>query len=83
MPLASAECFVWGNNKKTVCYFTGGVFLEEKRCTGLTEEETKIIKIIRSMKRGELKIIIKNNRPRKLEQIYTFPSDENMQRTKE
>ena len=57
--------------------------MEEKRSIALTEEEAKIIKVIRSMKRGELRITIKNNRPRKLEQIYTFPSDENMQRTKE
>lgn len=62
---------------------TGGVFLEEKQKVDVTEAEAKIIRVIRSMEEGELKIIIKNNRPRKLEQIYTFSPQENMHRTKE
>ena len=47
----------------------------------LSAEERKIILLIRSMERGELQIIMRNNRPVRAEQIFRYPADDDIYET--
>ena len=47
----------------------------------LSAEERKIILLIRSMERGELQIIMRNNRPVRAEQILRYPEEDDVYET--
>lgn len=47
----------------------------------LSAAEWQIILLIRSMKRGELQIIMRNNRPVRAEQILRYPEEDDVYET--
>ena len=47
----------------------------------LSAEERQIILLIRSMERGELQIIMRNNRPVRAEQILRYPEEDDVYET--
>jgi len=47
----------------------------------LSAEERQIILLIRSMERGELQIIMRNNRPVWAEQILRYPEEDDVYET--
>lgn len=47
----------------------------------LSAAERQIIQLIRSMKRGELQITMRKNRPVRAEQILRYPEDDDIYET--
>lgn len=69
---------IW--RRYTYFFFEGG-FLSATENMELSAEERQIILLIRSMERGELQIIMRNNRPVRAEQILRYPEEDDVYET--